>query len=89
MEKEVATAGKMANPELSGGVNSYKEAVYNVLENFFGWLSAHQGLALIIILIVLGIMFWLILRAKKYRRQLKDEVYTKNKEIGKKDALIE
>ena len=89
MEKEVATAGEMANPELSGGVNGYKEAVYNVLENFFGWLSTHQGLALIIILIVLGIMVWLILRAKKYRRQLKDEVYTKNKEIGKKDTLIE
>ncbi len=89
MEKEVATAGEMANPELSGGLNSYKEAVYNVLENFFGWLSTHQGLALIIILIVLGIMVWLILRAKKYRKQFKNEVYSKKKEIGKKDTLIE
>ena len=66
-----------------------KEAVYNVLGNFFGWLSTHPGLALIIILIVLGIMVWFILRAKKYRKQFKNEVYIKKKEIGKKDALIE
>ena len=89
MEKEVETASKMVNPELSGGLHSYKEAVYNVLGNFFGWLSTHQGLALIIILIVLGIMVWLILRTKKYRKQFDNEVYFKKKEIGKKDALIE
>ena len=34
MEKEVETASKMVNPELSGGSHSYKEAVYNVLGNF-------------------------------------------------------
>jgi len=89
MEKEVETAGKMVNPELSGGMHSYKETVYNVLGNFFGWLSTHQGLALIIILIVLGIMVWLIWRTKKYRKQFNNEVYFKEKEIGKKDALIE
>jgi len=66
-----------------------KESVYNVLGNFFGWLSTHPGLALIIILIVLGIMVWFILRAKKYRKQFENEVYIKKKEIGKKDALIE
>jgi hypothetical protein len=66
-----------------------KEAVYNVLGNLFGWLSTHQGFALIIILIVLGIMVWLILRAKKYRKQFENEVYINKKEIGKKDALIE
>jgi uncharacterized membrane protein len=89
MEKEVETASEMVNPELSGGFYSYKEAVYNVLGNFFGWFSTHQGLALIIILIVLGIMVWLILRAKKYRKQFENEVYIKKKEIGKKDAFIE
>lgn len=89
MEKEVETASKMVNPELSGGLHSYKEAVYNGLGNFFDWLSTHQGLALIMILIVLGIMVWLILRTKKYRRQFDNEVYFKKKEIGKKDALIE
>jgi len=89
MEKEVETASKMVNPELSGGMHSYKETVYNVLGNFFGWLSTHQGLALIIILIVLGIMVWLIWRTKKYRKQFNNEVYFKEKEIGKKDALIE
>jgi hypothetical protein len=89
MEKEVETASKMVNPELSCGLHSYKESVYNGLGNFFGWLSTHQGLALIMILIVLGIMVWLILRTKKYRRQFDNEVYFKKKEIGKKDALIE
>jgi len=88
MGKEVETASEMVNPELSGGLHSYKEAVYNALGNFFGWLSTHQGLALIIILIVLGIMVWLILRAKKYRKQFENEVYIKKKEIGKKDELI-
>ena len=89
MEKEVETASKMVNPELSGGLHSYIEALYSGLGNFFGWLSTHQGLALIMILIVLGIMVWLILRTKKYRKQFDNEVYFKEKEIGKKDALIE
>jgi len=89
MEKEVETASKVVNPELSGGLHSYKETVYNILENFFGWLSTHQAIAIIIILIVLGIMIWLLLRAKKYRIQFKNEVYLKKKEIVKKDALIE
>ena len=89
MEKELETASKMVSPELSGGWHSYKVAVYNVLGNFFGWLSTHQGFALIIILILLGIMVWLILKAKKYRNQFENEVYIKKKEIGKKDDLIE
>ena len=89
MEKEVATASEIANPEASAGLQGYKETVYNVLGDIFSWLSAHQGIALIVILIVLGIIIWLILRAKKYRRQFENEVYIKKKEIGKKDALIE
>ena len=89
MEKEVKTASEMVNPEISGGLHGFKEAVYNALGNFFGWLSTHQGLALIIILIVLAIIVWLILRAKKYRKQFENEVYLKKKELGKKDALIE
>jgi len=89
MEKKVETAGDMLNPEVSGGLQSYKEAVYNFLGNFFGWLSTHQGIAIVLILIVLGVIVWLILRAKKFRRQFDDEVYTNKKEIGKKDAHIE
>jgi multidrug efflux pump subunit AcrB len=89
MEKKVETAGDMLNPEVSGGMQSYKEAVYNFLGNLFGWLSTHQGIAIVLIIIVLGIIVWLILRAKKFRRQFNDEVYTNKKEIGKKDALIE
>ena len=89
MEKEVGAAGEAANPEISGGFQGFKETVYNSLENFFGWLSTHQSLALIIILIVLGIIIWLLIRAKKYRRQLVDEKYLNKKEITKKDARIE
>ena len=88
MEKEVETASELANPEVSGGLQGFKATVYDVLGNIFGWLSTHQGLALIIILIVLVIIVWLILRAKKYRKQLANEVYLKKKEIGKKDTLI-
>jgi hypothetical protein len=89
MEKEVETASEMVNPELSGGLHSYKEAVYNSLGNFFEWLATHQGLALIFMIIILGIIVWLILRAKKYRKQFENEVSIKKKEIGKKEALIE
>ena len=89
MEKEVETASDMLNPELSGGLQSYKEEVYNFLGNFFSWLSTHQGLALIIILSVLGILTWFILRVRKSGKQLEKKVSSKNIEIGKKDALIE
>ena len=73
----------------TAGFNNFKETVYNVLANFFNWLSTHQGLGLIIILIVLGIIIWLILRTKKISKQLKEKVSNQNKEIGKKDAQIE
>ena len=79
MEKELGTAG----------FNNFKVTVYNVLANFFNWLSTHQGLGIIIILIVLGIIIWLILRAKKIGKQLEEKVSNQNKEIGKKDAHIE
>jgi hypothetical protein len=89
MEKEVETAREIVNPDVSGGFHSYKEAVYNILGDFFGWLSTHQGFALALIIIVVGIMVWLILRAKNLGKQVRNEVYLKKKEIGKKDALIE
>ena len=89
MEKEVETASEIVNSESSGGLHSFKETVYNILGDFFGWLSTHQSLAIVIILIVLGIMVWLILRAKKYRKQFENEVYIKKKEMEKKEALIE
>ena len=89
MEKEVEAAGEVANPELSGGFQGYIDSVFNILGNFFGWLSTHQGLGLIIILVVLGLIIWLLVRAKKYRRQLEDEKYTNKKEMTKKDARIE
>lgn len=73
----------------TAGFNNFKETVYNVLANFFNWLSAHQGLGLIIILIILGIIIWLILRARKISKQLEEKVSNQNKEIGKKDAQIE
>ena len=73
----------------TAGFSNFKETVYNVLANFFNWLSTHQGLGIIIILIVLGIIIWLILRAKKIGKQLEEKVSNKNKEIGKKDAQIE
>jgi hypothetical protein len=79
----------VATADLSGGFSSFKTTVYNFVENFFGWLSTHQSLALILILIILGIMLWLILRVKKYGKQLDEKISSKNIEIGKKDALIE
>ena len=89
MAKELGTASDVATADLSGGFSSFKTTVYNFIENFFGWLSTHQSLALILILIILGIMIWLILRVKKYGKQLDEKISSKNIEIGKKDALIE
>ena len=88
MEKELGTANEMVAAEVSGGFHNLKEVVYNFLGNLFSWLSTHQGIALIIILIVLAIMIWLILRARKFAKQLDKEVSSKNVEIGKKDTLI-
>ena len=89
MDKELGTASEMVAADLSGGFYNLKEAVYNFLGNFFSWLSTHQGLALIFILSVLGIMTWFILRVRKNGKQLEEKVSSKNIEIGKKDALIE
>ena len=89
MEKELGTASEMVTADLSGRFYKLKEAVYNFLGNFFSWLSTHQCLALIIILIVLGILTWFILRVRKSGKQLEKKVSSKNIEIGKKDALIE
>ncbi len=89
MGKELGTATDMVTADLSGGFYNLKETVYNFLGNFFSWLSTHQGLALIFILCVLGIMTWFILRVRKYGKQLDEKVSSKNIEIGKKDALIE
>ena len=88
MAKEVETAGELANPEVSGGLQGTKEAVYNFLGNFFEWLSTHQTVTILLIIIVLGVIFWLMLRAQKFRKQAKNEAYLKKKEIEKKDALI-
>ena len=88
MEKELGTAGEMVTADLSGGFYNLKAAVYNFLGNIFSWLSTHQGLALIFILIVLGIVVWYILRVRKHSKQFEKEVSSKNSEIGKKDALI-
>ena len=66
MEKKVETASEIVNSESSGGFHGFKEAVYNILGDIFGWLSTHQSLAIVIILIVLGIIVWLLLRAKKF-----------------------
>ena len=89
MEKELGTAGETVTGDLNGGLSNYKETVYNILGDFLSWLSTHQGLALIIILIVLGIMAWFILITRKNRKQIKNIEYSKNKEIEKKDALFE
>ena len=89
MGKELEAAGEMAAADLGGGFSNLKEAVYKNLGNFFNWLSTHQGLALIIILIILGIMIWFILKARKHRIQLEEKVSRKNVEIGEKGALIE
>jgi hypothetical protein len=63
--------------------------VYNLLGNIFSWLSTHQGLTLIIILVVLGLMIYLILRIRKYGKLIKKQATGQKIEIGKKDALIE
>ncbi len=89
MEKELETANEMATADLSGGFYNFKEAVYNFLGNFFSWLSTHQGLVLIFMIGVLGIMIWVILRVRKHGKQLEGEVSSKKTEIGEKDALIE
>jgi uncharacterized membrane-anchored protein YhcB (DUF1043 family) len=89
MGKELGTTGKMVAADASAGFSNFKETVYNVLANFLNWLSTHQGLGLIIILIVLGIIIWLILSAKKTRKQLEEKISNQNREIGKKDAQIE
>ena len=88
MEKEVEAAGEMAKPEVSGGFDSYKETVFDILENFFSWLSTHQSIGLVIILLILVIIIWLIARTKKYRKQLESELYLKKKELDKKDTKI-
>ena len=89
MEKKLTTANEMVTADLSGGFYNFKTAVYNFLGNFFSWLSTHQGLALIFILGVLGIIIWFILRLRKNGKQLEEKVSSQNIEIGKKDALIE
>ncbi len=89
MSEESGTANETATADLSGGFNNLKETVYNYLENLFSWMSAHQGLALIIVLGVLGIMIWFILRARKHGKHLEKHVSSKDVTIGKKDALIE
>ena len=88
MEKELGTANEMVAAQVSGSFNNLKEVVYNFLGNLFSWLSTHQGIALIIILCVFAIMIWLILRARKFAKQLDKKVSSKNIEIGKKDTLI-
>ena len=89
MGKELGAAGEMVAAEASAGFSNFKETVYNALANFFNWLSTHQALGLIIILVVLAIIIWLILRAKKISKQLEEKVSNQNKEIGKKDAQVE
>ena len=89
MAKELDTASEMATKNVSGGFYKFKEAVYDFLGNCFSWLSTHQGLALIIILVILAIIIWFILRGRKTRKQLEEKVSSKSVEIGKKDALID
>jgi hypothetical protein len=89
MSEESGTANETATADLSGGFNNLKETVYNFLENLFSWMSTHQGLALIIVIGVLGILIWFILRARKHGKQLEKQVSSKDIAIGKKDTLIE
>ncbi len=89
MEKELGTAGETVTGDLNGGLSNYKETVYNILGDFLSWLSTHQGLVLIFMIGVLGIMIWVILRVRKHGKQLEGEVSSKKTEIGEKDALIE
>ena len=65
MGKELGTASETATQDVSGGFYNFKEAVYDFLGNCFSWLSTHQGLALIIILVVLAIVIWFILRGRE------------------------
>ena len=88
MGKELETASQVVTADLSAGLNNLKETVFNVLAKFFSWLSTHQGIGIIIILIVLAIIIWLILRARKISKRLEEKVSSKDKEIGKKDTLI-
>jgi hypothetical protein len=83
MEKEVATAN------VSGGFQHYKEVVFNAMGNFFTWLSTHQGLAIVIILIILAIIIYLIVRFRNYRKQSEKKLAGQKIEIEKKDVLIE
>ena len=89
MDKKLETANEMVTADLSGGFYNLKEVVYNFLGKLFSWLSTHQGIALIIIIVVLGIVTWFILRLRKSGKQLEQNISSKNTEIGKKDALIE
>ena len=89
MEKQLGTAGEIVKAQASGGFQQYKEAVYNILGNFFTWLSTHQGLALIMGLGILIIIIYLIVRSKSYRKKLETNATTHKTEIGKKDTLIE
>ncbi len=88
MEKELEAASEVVAGDASGFFYDLKEAVYNFLEKLFSWLSTHQGLALIIILLFLIMMIWFILKIKKSNKQLEGKVSSKNVEIGEKDALI-
>jgi hypothetical protein len=81
MEKKLATANDVVTPDLGDRFYHFKATIYDVLGNLFSWLSTHQGLALIVILIILGTVIWSILRVRKYGKQLE-------KEVSSKDALI-
>jgi hypothetical protein len=89
MDKELGNAGKVATADVSSGFDGFKEAVYNFLANLFSWLSTHQGLALIIILIVLAIILYLFLQSRKLSKQIEKIKAGHKTEIGKKEALIE
>ena len=88
MQNEPGTAGEIVKAEASGGFQQYKETVYHLLENFFIWLSTHQGLALIVALIILAIVIYLIVKSKRYRKKIEAQVAAQKTEIGKKDTLI-
>jgi hypothetical protein len=88
MEKELGTATQVVTADLSGGFNSLKAAVYNSLGKFFSWLSTHQGIALIAILIILVLLIWFFLRLRNHGKRLENQVSSKDTEIGKKNAHI-
>ncbi len=88
MGNELGSAGKVVTEDLGGGFHNFKDTVYHFLGNSFGWLSAHPGVALIIILCVSAAVIWYILRVRKYRKQLEQKVTRKSVEIDKKDVLI-